>query len=109
MEQQLIDIKKIRELLQEGKIVWRNHILVRMQQRKIRIENVINCILNGEIIEGYPLDYPYPSCLILGKTDGDQVLHVVCAVGQGRVWMISAYYPDCDQWYEDLKTRRDKK
>ncbi|MDI6707174.1 MAG: DUF4258 domain-containing protein [Bacillota bacterium] len=80
-----------------------------MQQRKIKIEDVIDCILDGDIIEDYPLDYPYPSCLILGKTDANQALHVVCAVGQGRVWTISAYYPDCDQWHEDLKTMRDKK
>jgi hypothetical protein len=109
MEKQLVDIKKIRELIQEEKIVWRNHILVRMQQRKIKIQDVINCILSGEIIEYYPLDYPYSSCLVLGRTDANQVLHVVCAVGQDRVWMISAYYPDRDQWHQDFKTRRDKK
>jgi len=109
MGQKHIDIEQIKKHVQEGKIKWRNHIIIRTQQRGIKIKDVINCILTGEIIEEYPLDYPYPSCLILGKTCGDKGLHVVCAIGQNRIWMISAYYPDRDQWYGDLKTRREKK
>ncbi|WP_278308355.1 hypothetical protein [Oxobacter pfennigii] len=33
-------------------------------------------------------------------------MHVVCATGQNKIWMITAYYPDEYEWYEDLKTRR---
>ncbi|MFG6337693.1 MAG: DUF4258 domain-containing protein [Lachnospiraceae bacterium] len=32
------------------------------------INDIIFCIHEGEIIEQYPDDYPYPSCLILGFT-----------------------------------------
>jgi hypothetical protein len=28
-------------------------------------------------------------------------------LGQDYLWMITPYYPDKDQWYEDLKTRRE--
>ncbi|MEA1962061.1 MAG: DUF4258 domain-containing protein [Bacillota bacterium] len=81
-------------------------MLTRMQQRGIRIVDVFNCILNGEVIEDYPADYPYPSCLILGCTQADNALHVVCAVGQDYVWMVTAYYPDKDGWTEDFRERR---
>jgi len=99
-----IDI--IKDLVKSNKIQWRGHILVRMQQRGIMINQVISCITTGEIIEYYESDYPFPSCLILGFTDNNTGLHVVCAVGQDYVWMITTYYPDKEQWYEDLKTRR---
>ena len=32
---------------------------------------------NGEIIEQYPEDFPFPSCLILGKTYSNQWIHLV--------------------------------
>lgn len=99
-------IEKIQELIRNNKIQWRGHILIRMQQREIKIKEVIDCINNGEIIEYYESDYPFPSCLILGFSDIHSGVHVVCAVGKDYVWMITTYYPDKDQWYEDLKTRR---
>lgn len=109
MDKLLTEMNQIKELILDKKIIWRNHILTRMRQRNIRINDVINCILTGEIIEHYPLDYPYPSYLVLGRNETNQALHVVCAVGQNRIWMISTYYPDQELWHEDLKTRRDKK
>ena len=100
------NIDVIKALIKADKIQWRGHILIRMQQRGIKISDVINCINSGEIIEYYESDYPFPSYLILGFTDNNTGVHVVCAVGQGYVWMITTYYPDKEQWYDDLKTRR---
>jgi hypothetical protein len=102
----MINIEKIKRLIKDGKIKWSGHILTRIQQRGIKIKDIIHCITNGEIIEYYPDDYPFPSCLILGYSDTDEGIHVVCALGQDYVWMITAYYPDKNEWLEDLKTRR---
>lgn len=59
-------------------------------------------IIGGEIIEEYPTDYPFPSCLMLGSNR----LHVVCGVGAGMLWIITAYRPTSDKWETDLKTRK---
>ncbi|MFT5874592.1 MAG: hypothetical protein ACI8WT_003562 [Clostridium sp.] len=40
-------IEKIQELIRNDKIQWRGHILIRMQQREIKIKEVIDCINNG--------------------------------------------------------------
>ena len=60
-------------------------------------------IAKGEVIEDYPDDYPYPSCLILGEG-----IHIVAGIGDDMLWLITAYRPDLDQWSDDLKTRREK-
>ncbi|MBR6259734.1 MAG: DUF4258 domain-containing protein [Oscillospiraceae bacterium] len=75
-----------------------------MLRRRITKHQVIAAILNGKIIEQYPDDYPFPSCLIL-NTDG-RALHVVCGLAPSEVWIITAYYPGLNKWEPDMKTRR---
>lgn len=101
-----MDINRIRQIANEKKIIWRNHILVRMRNRGIKINDVINCIRTGDIIETYENDYPYPSVLIAGCTENSKHIHVVCAEGQGMIWMITSYYPDSNEWLDDMRTRR---
>lgn len=60
----------------------------------------------GEIIERYPNDYPYPSCLLLGSAVNKRKIHIVCGIGNGKLYIITAYYPDTDKWENDYKTRK---
>ncbi len=96
----------IKEALKKDNIQWSGHILTRMQQRGIKIKDVINCLSNGDIIEHYKEDYPHPSFLILGNTTKNKSIHVVCALGGNNIWMITAYYPSEKEWLADLRTRR---
>ena len=100
------NIDDIKKLAKEDNIQWSGHVLVRLQQRGIKINDVIEAVLMGEIIEFYESDYPHPSCLIYGKVGQDDILHIVCSLGEGNVWMITAYYPNEIEWLEDFKTRR---
>lgn len=63
--------------------------------------------MSGEIIEEYPEDYPYCSYLILGLSIKKQYLHVVCGIGNSRLWIITAYFPSIDKWEPDCKTRKE--
>ncbi len=89
-----------------GKIIWSKHILIRMQQRDIKVKDVINCLETGKIIEFYSEDFPFPSYLILGKSYSNEPMHVVCSLGEDKIWMITAYYPSSDEWEDDFRTRR---
>ena len=100
------NIIEIRKMCQSKLLRWTNHILVRLLQRGISIEDVESALLNGEIIEQYPEDYPHPSSLILGLTKAGKHLHVVCGVSDLELWLITSYYPDAEEWESDLKTRK---
>ena len=63
-----MDIQKIQSLFQERSVKWSTHCLERMQERDILRADVLSCVFQGEIIEDYPNDYPFPSCLIFGHT-----------------------------------------
>jgi hypothetical protein len=97
----------IKKMCQNKSLRWTNHILVRLLHRGISIEDVEYTLLSGEIIEQYPEDYPYPSCLVLGVTKANKHLHVVCGVSDIELWLITAYYPDGEEWKPDFKTRKE--
>ena len=74
----------------------------------IRVDDVVQCLRTGKIIEEYPDDRPYPSCLILGRTVAGRPIHVVCAPVQSerRLIIITTYQPDPDRWDPELRRRR---
>ena len=99
-------IESIRTMLDSKAVKWSTHCLEKMAERDINIEEVKSCISNGEIIEDYPNDFPYPSCLIYGLGMDKRVIHVVVGSDGFSAYIITAYIPNTVKFEEDLKTRR---
>ncbi len=103
----LIDIETLRNYYKKDVVFVTEHAAERYRQRGIRTRDVRVAVENGEIIEQYPEDYPFPSCLICGKDENDNYIHV-CMSDEGTTSrIITAYYPDKDKWEEDYKTRKE--
>lgn len=108
MKNDLLDIETIRNYINKRKIDWTLHCLNRLNQRNILMSDIKNAINNGKIIEYYYNDYPYPSCLVLGCTRNNKIIHIVCGMSNDTIHMITAYYPDTEKWEDDMKSRRKK-
>ena len=104
-----LKINEIKQMVKDRKIRWTNHVIVRLFQRNINQKDIEIALLNGEIIEEYENDYPYPSCLVYGINLNNEVLHIVCGINEMELWIITAYYPDNIKWEDDLKTRKEIK
>jgi len=102
----MITIEELHKLCTDGTIKWTTHTLMRLQERGINPSDIKSCIINGEIIEQYPNDYPYPSCLLSGTSIAGKYIHIVTGVGHGYLWIITAYFPSSEKWNEDFKTRK---
>lgn len=103
----MIDIKELRALAVDiDNFIITKHMAVRFKERGIKMGFVRNALMNGEIIEQYPDDYPFPSCLILGCTNEERAMHICIGLGGGKLWVITAYYPDTNEWEDDLRTRK---
>ena len=74
----------------------------------IRVDEVLRALEAGEIIEEYPGDKPYPSCLILGRTAEGRPLHIVCApvTAERKLVIITVYQPDPARWDPEFRQRR---
>jgi hypothetical protein len=80
---------------------------MRLGERFIARETIIQAADTYEIVEAYPEDKYFPSYLLLGR-EGDVAFHILFGVdveGQ-NVRIVTAYYPSPDEWEMDFKTRR---
>jgi hypothetical protein len=103
-------IEQIVKCIQNGKYLYSQHARYEMETEKfgeIKDGEAFEAILNGKIIEDYPEDVPYPSCLIYGKTSVGRPLHLVCAYAKDAdtVIIITTYQPEADLWI-DFERRR---
>ncbi|RJQ32239.1 MAG: DUF4258 domain-containing protein [Actinobacteria bacterium] len=75
------------------------HAVKKMFERQISHEDVIQVLLNGEAIEEYPNDTPYPSKLMLGWIN-KRPIHVVVAYNSDKdeTIVITTYEPNKNQW-----------
>ena len=103
-----MNIEDFRKINQPENIVITMHGQKRMHERGILLRDVINAIDHGDIIEEYPTDFPFPSCLILGISVAGRYLHVVVSMDAGHINLIITYFPDPDEWEPDMKTRKER-
>ncbi|MBM3214561.1 DUF4258 domain-containing protein [Candidatus Poribacteria bacterium] len=91
------------------RLIFRMHAIRRMFQRAIAYEDVSHVLDNGETIEEYLSDRPYPSRLILGWSGG-RALHVVVATNavEQESIVITVYEPDPDKWEPGFRHRKPK-
>nr|DAV74858.1 MAG TPA: protein of unknown function (DUF4258) [Caudoviricetes sp.] len=102
----LIDIEVLKRLNVPNKIVLTRHAKERLIERNITITDIINGIETGEVIKQYEDDKPLPSCLILGFSVNNKYIHIVVSHDCDYIYLITAYYPNTDQWESDFKTRK---
>ncbi|MDD6504917.1 MAG: DUF4258 domain-containing protein [Lachnospiraceae bacterium] len=102
-----MQLSEVQNFYENGNVLWSTHCIERMQERDITRADIKNCIMQGEIIENYPNDFPHPSCLIFGYTVDNKVIHVVVGCDGTQIWIITVYIPNTDKFLDDLKTRRE--
>lgn len=91
----------------DRRLVFRVHAIQRMFQRGISEEEVRSVVMEGETIEDYPDDTPYPSRLMLGW-NGSRPLHVVVAENAAacEYIVVTVYEPDRALWEPGFKRRK---
>jgi len=102
-----MDIKDIIDAIQSKRIKITNHADEEAEADQLVFDEVYYSVFQGEIIENYQNDKPYPSCLVYGKTFGGDPVHSVWAFNDKNQWtvLITVYRPDPDLWI-DWRVRR---
>lgn len=74
-----MDIKDIIDAIQSNRLKITDHADEEAEADRLFFDEVYFSVFQGEIIEDYMNDKPYPSCLIYGKTFGGDPIHSVWA------------------------------
>ena len=95
-----------RKIMNCNSFTYTDHAVNRLFNRSIEIEDVEIVVSSGTIIENYPTDKPYPSCLILGFV-GLRPIHVVIGKNpNGACVVITAYEPNLMKWEVNFITKK---
>ena len=102
-------IEDIVEAIRHNRIRITDHADEEAQGDRLSFDEVFFSVFQGEIIEDYPDDTRYPSCLIYGTTFAGTPVHSVWAYNQDNQWavLITVYRPDPKRWI-DWRIRRPK-
>ncbi len=81
----------------------------KLLERDINRIEVKEVILEGEVVESYEEDKPFPSALFF-KLVNNRPLHVVAAFDEMRnkAYIITSYEPDLIIFENDYRTRKKK-
>lgn len=95
-----MDIKDIIEAIHSNRVRITDHADEEAQADRLNFDKIFFSVLRGEIIEEYPADKPYPSCLIYGDTFSGEPIHSVWAYNKENRWavVITVYRPDPNRW-----------
>ena len=89
-----------------GEFELSRHATDQMAIRDISLSEIQEAIQQAEVIEDNPNDKYWPSCLLLGMTLSDRMLHLLCSYPtRPRVKLITLYEPDPAEWLNG-RTRR---
>lgn len=104
-----IQIENVIDSIKEKRIRITEHADEECQADHLTFDEAYFSVFNGEIIENYPDDKPYPSCLIYGHTFSGDPVHSVWAFNDQNQWavLITVYRPDPKRWI-NFRKRREK-
>lgn len=88
------------------RVIFSAHAAKRMFERSISVDDVLHVLDNGEVVEDYPNDFPYPGKLMLGLPGG-RSLHVVVAnnTADNESIVVTLYEPDPTKWDSEFRRR----
>ena len=101
-----MNIENIINAIRDSRVRITDHADEEAFDDSLTYEEIYSSVIQGEIIEDYPNDRPYPSCLILGRNFSGEPIHSVWAYNPENLWavLITVYRPDSKRWI-DWKVR----
>ena len=93
----------------QDELVSIGDIVEAIRAGRLSYDEIFDSAARGEVIEDYPDDRPYPSCLVLGTSSSGSPIHSVWGYNKVSGWtvLITVYRPDPDRWI-DWRKRREK-
>jgi hypothetical protein len=102
-----MEIADVVEAVRAHRVRITDHAYEEAEADGLSFDEICFSVTRGELIEDYPTDKPYPSCLIYGRTFGGGPVHSVWAYNEHNQWavLITVYRPDPRRWIDGRRRR----
>ena len=103
-----MNIHLIIEAIENERVLITDHADEEAQADGLKMDEIYFSVIQGEIIESYISDKPFPSCLIYGQSFAGDKIHSVWAYDEKsrRAVLITVYRPDPQRWGNGRRRRR---
>ena len=91
-------LRNLRTRAELGELRVTQHAHQEMVAEGISLQDVLEAVSVGEILENYPRYRRGPCCLLYGTTASGRDLHVVCTTVQPMLVIITVYQPRPPKW-----------
>ena len=97
-----MEIADILNAINASKLNITQHARKEAREDNLLLDEILYATKYGEIIEEYPDDTPYPSCLIYGRNRTGEPVHSVWAYAEDAqiAILITVYRPDPNRWVD---------
>lgn len=97
-----MNIEAISYAIRKGRVRITDHADEEASNDNLTFDEIYYSVMQGEVIEDYATDKPFPSCLIMGKNFSGQTIHSVWAYNPNNQWavLITVYRPDPTRWID---------
>ena len=99
-------LRRIRTQSVSGNIRITPHAQQEMVEEDITLDEVIEAIDKGQILENYPKHRRGACCLLNGLTEKGRPLHIVCTTARRVLIIITVYEAKPPKWVTPIQRRR---
>lgn len=98
-------LKRIRALADLENIRITQHAQQEMVEDEIILDDILETIATGQILENYPEHRRGACCLLNGLTRDNRPLHIVCTTARPALIIITVYKPKSPKWKTPTQRR----
>ena len=98
-------IEAIRRLARTQQFRLTRHAAEEIVEENITVDEVIQSIVSGNILENYPNHKRGSCCLVSGTTSNGRPIHTVCTTGRPILLIITVYEPMLPKWLTPTERR----
>lgn len=99
-------LERIRAQTEAENIRVTQHAHQEMIEEEITLDEVLEVLKKGGILENYPQHRRGACCLLYSFTENDRPLHVVCTTARPALIIITVYEPKPPKWQTPSQRRR---
>jgi hypothetical protein len=99
-------LARIRAQARAEKLRVTQHGQQEMAEEDFTLDDVLEAIAAGQVLENYPEHRRGACCLLGGSTRSERPLHVVCTTARPTLIIITAYEPRPPKWITPTQRRR---